>query len=730
MDTKRSFQDTLRKLIGRTDFVPAKPNAPTQTPDSGSSTSSSNTQLSNKPQMPNSQPQNNNRNQPNQQRQSGHPNHQKGPIRNPHARHNRPHAPVHPVLPGSDSNASQNVNTSTPLNHPKSHPSHPSQRQQGGGKKNTQKDQKSGPKTIFVKRDGFAYPPIKPFEPESVKYPYPNPLQKGAVRVIVLGGCQEIGKNALLIEYGDSMVVIDIGLQFPNEYMQGIDYVIPDMNYVYKNKDKLKAIFVTHGHYDHIGGIPHVMDELPDVPMYATALTAAMVKRKQEDLGKTSKVRVITADETIIAGDFKVEFFGVNHTIPDCIAVVVHTPLGVIVDTGDWKYDPNPIGEKPLDWERVKSIGANNKVLALFADSTSTYVSGHQISESAITPDLEIIFQQSKGRMIVGTFSSLLSRVQQIIWLAKKYNRKIVLEGRSMKINVEIAKQLQKIDYPEGIFIAPPDVKKYQDNEVLILTTGAQGEENAALMRMATKRHKYFEIEKGDSVVFSSSVIPGNENSVQQVMDLIYRHGGKVYHYKQMDIHAGGHAMADEAVMMYRALNPQYYIPKHGHHFMLILHAEKIEEAGLSREKIFVTDNGQPIEFYPDGTAALTKTSAGNKIVAVQGLGVGDIGPIIFEDRKVMGDNGIFVVVLTVSKNGGKLVASPEILSRGFIFMRGQEALIAEARTIAKKAYEANAGLLNNNIQDLKDIIRINIENYLYNQIQRDPMVLPLIVKV
>jgi len=568
------------------------------------------------------------------------------------------------------------------------------------------------------------------YQHESRTYPYPKPLEKGAVRILPLGGSEEVGKNSTLIEYGDSMIIIDIGLQFPNEYMQGINYVIPDMNYVYKNKKKLKAVIITHGHYDHIGGIPHVMDNLPGIPLYSTPLTSALVKKRQDELGGKLKVLDVKPSDILKLGEFTVEFFSVNHSIPDCVAVVVKTPIGTIVHTGDWKDDRTPVGDKPMNWDRIKQIGQTHNVIALLADSTNAFKSGRQMSESTIGANLEEIFKNAKGRIITGTFASLLSRIQQIINISQKYGKKIVIEGRSMKTNVEIAKKLQFLKYDEKIFISINEAKKYPDNQIVITCTGAQGEDNAALMRIATNRHKHLEIQKGDTVVFSSSVVPGNEQSVQTLMDLIYRHGGYIYHYKQMDIHAGGHACADETVQMFNALRPKYFVPIEGNHFLLVLHAEIIEKAGMPRERIFIPDNGQSIEIYSDKTAKLTRTSTGNRLVAVDGLGVGDIGPMVLQERITMGNNGVFVLIFTVSKKTKRLLTNPDIISRGFVFMKAHEAMISEARKVALKSFQKHAEVIGDNDSTLKNAVRKDVENFIYKKLQREPMVLPAIIRV
>ncbi|MDD4352491.1 MAG: ribonuclease J [Candidatus Gracilibacteria bacterium] len=556
-----------------------------------------------------------------------------------------------------------------------------------------------------------------------------NKQNQPKLRIVGLGGFEEVGRNMMIFEYGKEIVIIDMGLQFPEGDMLGIDYLVPDISYLKGKEDRIRGIIITHGHYDHIGAIPHLMPELGEkIPIYATPLTLALIKKRQEEFGRSLNLRTINPDEKLKLGLFTAEFFRVNHNIPDCVAVALHTPVGTVVHTGDWKMDLSPINDKPIELNKIAKLGEHG-VLALLADSTNAYKPGYQISERKIQESLDKIFIDAKGRILTATFASLLTRVQQIVTLSQKHGRKIVIEGRSMKNNIEIAKQFKYLKYPEKIFISAGEANKLPDDKVVIMGTGAQGEENAALMRIASKKHPKLSIKKGDTVIFSSSVVPGNELSVVTLVDKLYRQGATVMNYEMMDIHAGGHAKAEEAKLLVQLLKPKFFVPIQANHSMLCMHAQVIKSTGFPEQNILIPQNGQMMEFTPTQARKLDEIVI-KKIIAVDGKGVGDVGPVVLDDRRAMASAGIFVVVLTVDSKNGKLIGNPDIVSRGFIYMRNSEKLIEGARQLTKSCYENHKKMVQKEVSKLKDILKKDLSNYLYKETKREPLVVPVVIKV
>lgn len=561
------------------------------------------------------------------------------------------------------------------------------------------------------------------------KTPQPITNKGPRLRVIGLGGFEEVGRNMMLFEYGDNIVIVDMGLEFPGEELPGVDYLIPDITYLKGKESHIKGIVITHGHYDHIGAIPHLMPQLGEkIPIYATQLTAALIKKRQEEFGRPLNLKTIHPDDHLKLGVFELEFFRVNHNIPDCVGVAIHTPVGTAVHTGDWKMDLSPINDQPIELNKIAKLG-ERKVLALFADSTNAHKPGYQISETNIQESLDQIFVNAKGRIIAGTFASLLTRIQQVITLSQKHNRKIVVEGRSMRNNIEIAKRLKYLKYPEKIFISAGESHHLPPERVVIIATGAQGEENAALMRIATKKNPHIQIQKGDTVIFSSSIVPGNESSVTNLVDKLFKQGAKVVNYAMMDIHAGGHAKAEEAKLLVQLLKPRYFIPIQANHSLLCMHAQVIESMGFPEDRILIPGNGQVLEFTHD-SARKVQEIVTKKLVAVDGKGVGDVGPVVLQDRKQMASAGIFLAVLTVKGDTGRLAANPDLISRGFVYMRGAEDLIEGARHLAKATYEKHVALFPKDISKLKELIKKELTDYLYQKTKREPVIVPVVIKV
>ncbi|MFH0854076.1 MAG: ribonuclease J [bacterium] len=554
------------------------------------------------------------------------------------------------------------------------------------------------------------------------------------LRVIPLGGMEEVGRNCMLFEYEKDIIIIDMGLQFPEEDMPGIDYIIPNVEYLKGKEKNIKGVIITHGHYDHIGGIPHIMGKIGNPTIYTAKLTAGMIKKRQEEFLDASPLRIQLIDEysRIQLGKFDVEFFRVNHNIPDSFGVVIHTPIGTVVHTGDFKIDHSPVNDMPADINRIAQFGSRN-VLALFSDSTDAEHPGYQISEQVIGRDLEKIFENAIGRIVIGTFASLLSRVQQLIWMAEKYGRKVMIYGRSMKTNVEIAHQLGYLKIKPGTLVDEQNYTKIPDNKLMIMCTGAQGERNAALMRIANDDDKYLFVKENDTFVFSSSVVPGNERTVQSLKDTLYKKGAQVMHYKMMDIHAGGHAKQEDLKLMIRLVKPKYFIPIEANHYMLRIHGNLAESVGIPKQNIFISMNGQVLEFFRyrnDTIGRITNQKVNTDYVMVDGLGVGDVSNIVLRDRRMMAEDGMFVVIATISKQTGALIGSPDLISRGFVYMKENKILIEDTRQRVRNILRDKHPESGAFADHLKDKIRRDIGQFLFKKTKRRPMVLPVIIEV
>ena len=542
-----------------------------------------------------------------------------------------------------------------------------------------------------------------------------------------------MGRNMTLIEYENSILILDVGFRMPGEDMPGIDYIIPNIDYLKDKKKNIVGICFTHGHYDHIGAVPYLIEKLwhPGLRMVASVLTKAIILKRQGDFPNCPKLDIEEAkDGTRIAlGPFRVEFFRMNHNIPDNYGLLVETPAGNIIDTSDFKFDNSPVNEPPTDFNRLRAIG-QKKILLLLSDSTGAEEPGHSLSEQDIFENLEKIFQESKGRIIAATFGSLLNRIQQLIALSEKYDRKVAVEGYTMKMNIETCRQLKYIRSKKNTFIQIKDVDNYRDDQITIICTGAQGESDAVLMKIASREHRTLRFKKGDSVIFSSSVIPGNERTVQNLKDDILRQGVRVYHYKMMDIHAGGHAKQEELMEMMRIMHPKFFMPIHGQFSMLVANAELARKVGIPDENIAVVENGQVVSVNQD-KITINNEKAQSFYVMVDGLGVGDVGEIVLRDRQSLAHDGMFVIVAVVDRATGKVKGSPDIISRGFVYLRESKDLLSETRKktveIIDKAASANGAV---NWSYVKDEIRNKIGDFLFSRTERHPMILPVVIEI
>lgn len=552
-------------------------------------------------------------------------------------------------------------------------------------------------------------------------------MAKGKLQIIPLGGLGEIGKNMTVFRYGDDMVVLDAGLAFPDDDMLGVDIVIPDFTYLVENQDKIRAIVITHGHEDHIGSLAYLLKEI-SAPVYATRLTCGLIegKLKEHRIGKY-KLNVVKAGDEIKIGVFTVGFFHVNHSIPDSCGIYFRTPVGVAVHSGDFKIDYTPDDGKLMDIQKLSDLG-NKGVLVYCADSTNAERPGHTPSEKIVANALLRVFEGVKGRIILATFASNVSRVQMAVDAALVNGRKVAVFGRSMVNVVGIAREMGYLKAPEGTFIEADELSRYRDDQVLIITTGSQGEPMAGLSRMADGSHRQIQIRPGDTVILSASPIPGNETSVGRTIDKLMRRGAKVVHGREQNVHVSGHGSQEELKLMLSILRPKYFIPMHGEYRMQRTHAELAEGMGVKKENIFVGDNGQIFEFTSKSGRMGDKVQAGK--VYVDGLGVGDVGNIVIRDRQQLSQDGMVIVTMVMEKGSGRIIAGPDIVSRGFIYMRDSEALIRE---MSKRADAVIDRCADNHIKEwnvIKTQVRDTLSRYIYEKTRRRPMILPIIQEV
>ena len=546
------------------------------------------------------------------------------------------------------------------------------------------------------------------------------------INIIPLGGLEEIGMNMTAFEYNDSIVVVDCGLSFPSDDMLGIDCVIPDITYLKENKEKIKGFVITHGHEDHIGALPYVLKEIP-VPIYATKLTMGIIEGKlaEHDLSKAVKRKVIKFGQSIHLGDFRIEFIRTNHSIADAAALAIHTPVGVIVHTGDFKVDYTPVFGDAINLARFSELGKKG-VLALMCDSTNALRPGFTPSERKVGESFDHIFaEHKKSRIIIATFASNVDRVQQIINTACKYKRKVIVEGRSMVNIISVAREMEYLKIPENTLISIEEMDNYTDDQLVLITTGSQGESMAALSRMAASLHRKVHIKPSDTIVFSSTPIPGNEKAVTKVINELYQQGAEVIF---QDTHVSGHACQEEIKLMYALVKPKYAIPVHGEYQHLKEHEKLAESMGIPKENIFILESGDVLSIGEDNAKVTGKVPAGS--VLVDGLGVGDVGNIVLRDRQNLAENGIIIVVLTLEKYTNQILAGPDIVTRGFVYVRESENLIDNAKEVVT---EALLDILDNSTADwgkIKMVVKDSLGEYIWKTMKRSPMILPIIMEV
>jgi ribonuclease J len=569
-------------------------------------------------------------------------------------------------------------------------------------------------------------------------------LAADSIRIIPLGGVEEIGKNMTAIEFGDDIIVIDIGFQFKDENTPGIDYILPNTKYLEERKGKIRAVIITHGHLDHIGGIPYVMPRIGNPPLYTRLLTSVLIKRRQEEFPHEQPldIKIVEKDETLTLGKLKLKFFAVTHTIPDAMGVIVETPYGAIVHTGDLKLDH--VDGVPTDEEETefdKKFKKEN-VLLLMADSTNVENPGFSTPEKQVHKNIEEIVKNVKGRLIVSTFASLFERMLKIIDFAEKYGKKVCVEGRSMKTNIEIAIKLGLLKPKKDTLITSEQIDQFPPERIIILATGAQGDEFGAIMRISNKTHKSIRITKRDTVLLSSSVVPGNERAVQRLKDNLSRQGAHIIHYRMADIHSSGHANRDETAWIHKKIHPRFFMPVHGYHYMLRVHSDIARDANnLTEDHIIIPDNGSVVEIQnlaanggaekksPDAKILKLEQKAPSGIVMVDGFSVGDIQDVVIRDRQALAQDGIFIVFAMINAQTGKLRKSPDIISRGFVYLRESQELLHQARLVIKNTIEQSTKGQNPiNMDYVKGAVTEDISKFLMQKTAKRPIVIPVLL--
>jgi len=547
------------------------------------------------------------------------------------------------------------------------------------------------------------------------------------VNIIPLGGLGEIGKNMTAFRYENDIILIDAGLMFPEDDMLGIDLVIPDISYLLENQDKVKGIFLTHGHEDHIGALPYILKQL-DVPVYGTALTLGILEGRLEEAHvSTASLNVIKSGDRVRAGVFKLEFMRVNHSIPDAIGIAIHTPVGLIVHTGDFKIDQTPVDGQVMELNRFSEYG-DRGVLLMMADSTNAERPGYTQSEKFVGETFDSEFRYAKNRIIVATFSSNVHRIQQICDTAAKYNRKVAVMGRSMVNVVNISLQLDYLKVPEGLLIDIDEIRNYTNDKIVVICTGSQGEPMSALTRMSMGENRKVQIVPGDTVIISAAPIPGNEKMVSNTINHLYMLGAEVVYEKANGVHVSGHASQEELKIMHNLVRPKFFMPVHGEYRHLVKHARLAEALGMDRKNIMLAENGAVVELTRDKISLNGKVTSGK--VLIDGLGVGDVGNIVLRDRRQLSQDGIMIVVVGVDKTAGQIVSGPDIVSRGFVYVREAEDLMGEARNKVQAALDKCADSNNTEWSSLKNAIRDSLGRFLFEKTRRRPMILPIIMEV
>ena len=548
------------------------------------------------------------------------------------------------------------------------------------------------------------------------------------LKIIALGGLNEIGKNLTVFEYGNDIVIVDVGMGFPDDDMYGIDVVIPDVSYLIKNQNKIRGIFLTHGHEDHIGALPYVLRDV-NATIYATRMTAGLVKLKLEEHRLLDKTKMVTceAGDVVKAGKFSVEFIHVNHSIADAVGFAIKSPVGTVIHTGDFKIDATPVQGGMTDLARLGELG-NEGVLALLADSTNVERTGYTKSESSVGASFDALFRGCEERIIITTFASNVDRLQQIIDVAARYGRKVAVTGRSMENAMRVSSELGYMNIPDGVLMDLAHIKSLPKDKVCIITTGSQGETMSALSRMAFSTHKQVDILPGDRIIISASAIPGNENAIGNVVNELYRKGAEVVNERELSLHVSGHACQEELKIVHALVKPRFFIPVHGEQRMLQIHAKLAQKMGMPAENIIIGDIGKVIELTANSARINGTVTSGQ--VFVDGYGVGDVGSVVLRDRRHLAQDGMIVVVMSMSGEDGALVSGPDIITRGFVYVKESEGLMEELRQVTLDALDNIGDRYTTDWSAIKGAVKGDLSNYLYKKTKRSPMILPVIMEV
>lgn len=557
--------------------------------------------------------------------------------------------------------------------------------------------------------------------------------QAQKLKIIPLGGQEEVGRNMTVFEYGQDIIILDMGMQFPEEDMPGIDYIIPDTRYLKGKEKNIKAIFLSHGHLDHIGAVPHLLPKLGWPPVYASKLTLALVRKRLEESKLTQYLKayeIKSITETITLGSMKVSFFDVAHSIMDALGVVIQTPVINVIHPGDWRYDINPDTGVYNDFSQLAKWNTRTTPSVLMMESLGSTKEGNQLSELEVLRNIKSILEKAPGRIIIATFASMIERVGQIISIADMLGKKVALDGFSMKSNIDIARKVGYMKFKSSTLIDIKRIHDYPSNKVIVVCTGAQGEDRAVLMRIASGEHRHVKVEKSDTIIFSSSVIPGNERSIQRLKDSLYRLGADVIHKEIMDVHGGGHALIEDIKLLIRQVRPKYLIPVYANHYLLREAGKVAMSIGFPPQNILYLDNGSIAEATSLGLKVATQKIP-IEYVFVDGLGVGDISQVVLRDRQILAGDGMVVVVVTINSQTGELIGSPDIISRGFVYMKDNKKLIDETRNKIKQVLKSHNSIkTTGNEAYLKDKLRNDVGQFLFQKIQRRPMVLPVVIEV